>query len=326
MIRFSARAAVAALSLIALATPAFAHATLEVQEAKIGASYKAVLRVPHGCGTEATHTVRIQIPEGFYNAKPMPKAGWTLETVTGPYAQGYENHGTTLTEGVKEIVWSGGNLPNEWYDEFVFRGTFAATLEPGDFVFPTIQECANGTEAWLDQPGGSHPAPSVRLVVVPSGHDEHAGHAMGPASGPAPGVDAAAVSLGSIEITAPFTRATLPNAPVAGGFLTLTNTGTEDDRLVSVTSPISKETQIHEMAMDGDVMKMRQLVDGLPIPAGQRVELAPGGYHLMFLGLTGPVVEGSMVPVTLTFEKAGEITIELPAAGTAADAPATGHH
>lgn len=173
MIRFFARAAVAAVSLAALATPAFAHATLEVQEAKIGASYKAVLRVPHGCGTEATQTVRIQIPEGFYNVKPMPKAGWKLETVTGPYAQGYNNHGTILTEGVKEIVWSEGNLPNEWYDEFVFRGTFAGTLEPGKFYFPSIQECANGEEAWIDvtgAEGAEMPAPSLELVPADAGH------------------------------------------------------------------------------------------------------------------------------------------------------------
>lgn len=173
MIRFSARAAVAAVSFAALATPAFAHATLEVQEAKIGSTYKAVLRVPHGCGTEATQTVRIQIPEGFYNVKPMPKAGWKLETVTGPYAQGYHNHGTILTEGVKEIVWSEGNLPNEWYDEFVFRGNFAGTLEPGKFYFPAIQECANGEEAWIDvtgAEGAEMPAPSLELLPADAGH------------------------------------------------------------------------------------------------------------------------------------------------------------
>lgn len=173
MIRFSARAAAAALSLAALATPAFAHVTLEVQEAKIGSTYKAVVRVPHGCGTEATQTVRIQIPEGFYNVKPMPKAGWTLETVTGPYAQGYDNHGTVVTEGVKEIVWSEGNLPNEWYDEFVFRGTFAGTLEPGKFYFPAIQECATGEEAWIDvtgAEGADMPAPSLELVPADAGH------------------------------------------------------------------------------------------------------------------------------------------------------------
>ena len=173
MINSFARLAVAALSLATLTAPAFAHATLEVQQATIGSSYKAVLRVPHGCGTEATHTVRIQIPEGFFAVKPMPKAGWTLETVTGPYENSYMNHGTELTEGVREIVWSNGNLPNEWYDEFIFRGTFAGSLEPGKFYFPAIQECANGEEAWIEVTGAEDaemPAPSLELVPAEGGH------------------------------------------------------------------------------------------------------------------------------------------------------------
>lgn len=173
MIRILACAAAAA-TLAALCVPAFAHVTLEVQKAGIGSTYKAIVRVPHGCGTEATNTVRIQIPEGFFNVKPMPKAGWNLETVTGPYEQSYDSFGTPVTEGVKEIVWSGGNLPNEWYDEFVFRGTFAPSLTPGKFYFPTIQECANGEEAWIDVTGSEDaemPAPSVELVPGdPAGH------------------------------------------------------------------------------------------------------------------------------------------------------------
>ena len=157
-----------ALAFAALATPAMAHVTLEQQEAKVGSTYKAVLRVPHGCGDQATHTVRVQIPEGLYNVKPMPKAGWTLETVKGPYAKPYDNHGTQLTEGVQEIVWSGGELPNEFYDEFVFRGSFAGDLPVGaTFWFPTVQECANGEEAWLDTTGDENaemPAPGVKLI------------------------------------------------------------------------------------------------------------------------------------------------------------------
>ncbi len=175
MIRTFARAALAATTLIALAAPAFAHVTLEGQEAKLGAGYKAVLRVPHGCGAEATNVVRVQIPEGFFAVKPMPKPGWTLEIITGPYENTYLNHGTEVKEGVKEIVWSGGDLPNEFYDEFVFRGTFAASLEPGKFYFPVIQECASGEEAWLDTSGAegvSKPAPSLVLVPAEGG----AGH------------------------------------------------------------------------------------------------------------------------------------------------------
>lgn len=134
----------------------------------------------------------------------------------------------------------------------------------------------------------------------------------------------APITIGDIAITGPFTRATLPNAPVGGGFLTLTNNGASDDRLVSVSSPIARDAQIHEMAMEGDVMKMRQLVDGLVIPAGQSVVLEPGGYHIMFMGLTQALVEGETVPVTLTFEKAGTITIDLSVGTAAADAP-SGH-
>lgn len=134
----------------------------------------------------------------------------------------------------------------------------------------------------------------------------------------------AAIVVGDIEISGPFTRATLPNAPVAAGFLTIANHGGENDRLVAVESPIAKEGQIHEMAMQGDVMKMQHLPDGIVIPAGETLVLEPGGYHLMFMGLTGPIKEGDKVPVTLTFEKAGTVTIDLIAAGTAADAPAHG--
>ena len=167
MIRSFARATAAVATLAALSAPALAHVTLEVQQAEIGSTYKAVLRVPHGCGTEATHVVRVQIPEGFFAVKPMPKPGWKLETVTGAYAGSYDNHGTAVTEGVTEIIWSDGNLPNEFYDEFVFRGTFAGSLEPGKFYFPAIQECASAEADWLDvtgAEGAGEPAPSLTLV------------------------------------------------------------------------------------------------------------------------------------------------------------------
>lgn len=315
MTRFFARAALGAILLAGSIAPAFAHVTLETAEAPLGSTYKAVLRIPHGCSGEATNTVRVQIPEGFYSAKPMPKAGWTLETVTGSYEGSYDDHGTAVTEGVKEIIWSGGELLDAWYDEFVFRGTVANSLEPGPLRFPTIQECANGQEAWVDV-DGAMPAPSVQLVAATAGAEHH-NHGAPAAAAP--------LTVGDITIEAPFTRATLPNAPVGGGFFTIVNNGQEDDRLVSAESTIAKDTQIHEMAMEGDVMKMRHLDDGLVIPAGGSVTLEPGGFHLMFMGLNGPIVEGDKVSVTLTFEKAGTITLDLVAAGSAADAPAHDH-
>ena len=120
----------------------------------------------------------------------------------------------------------------------------------------------------------------------------------------------AAQGTQALSFTDAFAYATLPNAPVAGGFVHITNTGNTDDRLIAAAAPIAGEMQIHEMAMRGGVMKMRELPDGLLIPAGETVVLKPGGYHLMFMQLNAPLVAGEMVTVTLTFEHAG--TVELP--------------
>lgn len=128
-------------------------------------------------------------------------------------------------------------------------------------------------------------------------------------------------TLGTLEISGGFTRATLPNAPVGAGYLTITNKGTADDTLVSASSPVAGMTQIHEMKMEGDVMKMNEVEGGIVIPAGQSVMLAPGGFHVMFMQLKEPLVEGAMVPVTLTFATAGTIEIELAVGSINADEP-----
>ena len=127
--------------------------------------------------------------------------------------------------------------------------------------------------------------------------------------------------LGALNLSLPFTRATLPNAPVGGGFLTIENEGPEADRLISASSPAAATVQVHEMAMQGDVMKMRHLADGLELPPGETVALSPGGLHLMFMGLKQAFVEGETVPVTLVFEKAGTVELALPVLAAAADAP-----
>ncbi len=122
-------------------------------------------------------------------------------------------------------------------------------------------------------------------------------------------MDMAEHMAGDLMLKAPFARATLPNQPVAGAFLTITNTSAEDDVLVAVSSPIAERGEVHEMAMDGDTMRMRELADGLVIPAGETVELKPGGFHLMFMKLNQPLVEGEMIEATLEFEKAGSVTV-----------------
>lgn len=160
-------------------TAAFAHATYEAKTVEQGSTAKMVLRVPHGCNGEATLKVRIQIPEGIISVKPMPKADWKLEVVTGDYTNAYESHGKKVTGGVKEIIWT-GELPDAFYDEFTFRGQFTEVLPADQTVYiPAIQECANGTAKWINIPAEGQdphdvkdPAPGVK-VVAPAEHHHH---------------------------------------------------------------------------------------------------------------------------------------------------------
>ena len=133
------------------------------------------------------------------------------------------------------------------------------------------------------------------------------------------------IKLGDLVIGHPWSRQSPMAADVAAGYLTIDNTGAAADRLVKVNAAITPKVQLHDMKMDGDVMKMNELPDGLVIPAGESVSLAPGGYHLMFMDLTGPFVEGQSITVTLTFEKAGAVEVQLPVGSPAAKGPAMDH-
>eukprot|EP01034_Spumella_vulgaris_P006098 gene6098-7760_t len=91
--------------------------------------------------------------------------------------------------------------------------------------------------------------------------------------------------IGALEIEHPWTRATAPTAKTGGGFLTITNKGTTPDRLIAARSPVSLKVEVHEMKMDGSVMRMREVDGGIEIPPGATVTLKPGGYHIMFMEL-----------------------------------------
>ena len=117
------------------------------------------------------------------------------------------------------------------------------------------------------------------------------------------------VKLGAIAIGHPYARATVAGQPTGGGYLTLENKGGED-RLLSASAGVSGAVELHSMSMDGDVMRMRQ-VDAIALPAGQTVELKPGGLHIMFVGLKAPLKAGDRFPMKLKFEKAGEVTVEV---------------
>ena len=163
------------IAALLIATPAYAHVTLEGRQAAIGTWYKAVFAVPHGCAGSATTKIRVQIPDGVIDVKPMPKPGWNVEVVKGKYAAPYDFHGGKISEGAKEVVWSGGKLADNNYDEFVISTYLTATLKPDTVLyFPTVQECEHGINRWIDIPADAEhthdtksPAPGVKLIAKP---------------------------------------------------------------------------------------------------------------------------------------------------------------
>jgi copper(I)-binding protein len=120
----------------------------------------------------------------------------------------------------------------------------------------------------------------------------------------------AKIQAGDLVIENTFAFPSPPGALAAGGYVTITNTGTNDDMLTGGASSFSEVTEIHEMKMVEGVMKMRELEQGLKIPAGESVTLQPGGLHVMFMQLTQPLVEGESKPGSLTFASAGEVDVE----------------
>ena len=116
--------------------------------------------------------------------------------------------------------------------------------------------------------------------------------------------------VGGVQIENAYTRATVPGQMAAGGCMKIENKGAAD-QLISASSPVAGEVQLHEMAMDGNVMKMRQVKD-IAVPAGGAVELKPGGLHLMFINIKAPLTAGEAVPVKLKFAKAGEVEVKMP--------------
>ena len=132
---------------------------------------------------------------------------------------------------------------------------------------------------------------------------------------PAYAGDAAA---GGLKISAAWARATPKGAPVGGGYLTITNTGTAPDRLIGGMSDTATRFEIHDMSMDNGVMKMRPVPNGIEIKPGQTVELKPGGYHVMFVGLKKPFAQGEHIKATLKFEKAGDVAVDFVVEGIGA--------
>ena len=132
----------------------------------------------------------------------------------------------------------------------------------------------------------------------------------------APAADTAKV--GDIAIDQPWARASLGNAPNSAAYMILQNTGTVPDRLIGGSTPVATQVQLHTHVMEGGVAKMRP-VDAIEVAPGQPTMLEPGGAHVMLQGLTQKLEEGTTMPLTLVFEHAGKVTLEVPVEGIMAE-------
>lgn len=302
-----------ALLFSAAPVAAFAHPEFEKTDAPVDSAYTANLLMPHGCGGEPTTEIDIKLPEGFVAAKAAPRTDWQVEVVTGKYQKSYTLGGRTVSEGPVEIRWKNGSLPDEYPDTFTFSGQFSGIPAGTAVPFVMTQFCGKKKVVWDDVPKHGqrahdlrHPVPAVMLTDAghPAKHDDDHDHMDGMFM---------PVTAGDLEITAAAVKAMTPGQPVGGGYLTVVNKGKADDRLLSVTlDEGARKVELHDMAMNNDVMTMRKLNDGVPIPAGQTVEMKPAGLHMMIMGVKTPFKAGDTVHATLTFEKAGTVELAIP--------------
>jgi copper(I)-binding protein len=126
----------------------------------------------------------------------------------------------------------------------------------------------------------------------------------------APAALAQNYTQGTLKISHPWARATAQMARSGGAFLTIENTGNTPDKLLKAASPMAAHTQVHTVTMEGDVMRMRE-VPAIELAPKSTTELKPGGYHIMLMELSGPLKAGDKFPLTLVFEKAGTITVDV---------------
>jgi uncharacterized protein YcnI len=166
--------------LVFCAANANAHIVLETPIAQAGSSYRAVLKVGHGCEGSATTQIVVKVPDGVQGAKPMPKAGWRLEIERTALVKPYMSHGRTVTEDVSEIRWTAKSaddyLANAYYDEFVIVGKLPEAS--GTIYWKVSQICEQGRIDWVDIPGANAASisktPAAVLEIKQGAADPHA--------------------------------------------------------------------------------------------------------------------------------------------------------
>lgn len=281
----SIRNVAAAAALMSLSA-AQAHVTLPPGGVTAGSTYNATFRVGHACeAANATTALRVRLPDGFTLIDVPLRAGWQVE------AKG------------REVTWTASSaqaaLPAAEKTTFNLRGR--VTDKPGTLWFKVLQSCDQGSADWAELPsadGVKSAFPAARLEVLPAG-------------------------VAPVDVRDAWARPTVPGQRSTGVYAKLTSG--VGGRLLGGSSPLAESVEVHEMAMEGDVMRMRALDKGLELPAGQGVELRPGGLHLMLTGVKQALPSGSTLPVTLRFVdkdgREGSLALQVPV--TAGDPGAT---
>ncbi|MBK6998453.1 MAG: YcnI family protein [Rhodoferax sp.] len=173
---------IATCALLTCGTATFSHVVLGEPAALAGTSYRATLRVGHGCDGSPVTALHVTIPAGFMGAKPMPKPGWVLSLKFEKLAKPYQSHGKTISEDVSEITWTAASkeywLPDAYYDEFVLRGGLPASAGP--MWFKVLQTCEKGSIDWAEVPASGTStkglkAPAALLEIIESGAARHSG-------------------------------------------------------------------------------------------------------------------------------------------------------
>jgi periplasmic copper chaperone A len=176
----------------------------------------------------------------------------------------------------------------------VFRSSINDQVAVGSTLYiPVTQTCETGQNAWIETPSAGQdykslksPAPNLKIIAAKD----------------------SSLKLGDLTITHAWSREAPPAAKTAGGYMSIKNQGTAD-RLISVESNYASAVEIHEMSNVNNVMTMRKLEAGLEIKSGETIVFAPGGYHVMFMGVKEPAKAGASFAATLVFEKAGRMDV-----------------
>ncbi|WP_298235188.1 copper chaperone PCu(A)C [uncultured Azohydromonas sp.] len=272
------------------AASARAHVTLPPGGATAGSTYPAAFRVGHAC-KDAASTTGIRVR--------LPDGFTLIDAQPRP--------GWTLNASAREVAWTAGSaqaaLPKDERTTFNLRGRLPD--KPGTLWFKVLQSCDQGSADWAEIPagGGAVAFPAARLDVLPAG-------------------------VAPVDVREAWARPTVPGQRSTGVYGRLT--AGAGIRLVGGSTPLAESVEVHQMAMEGNVMRMRALEQGLELPPGQGVELAPGGYHLMVTGLRQPVAAGSTLPLTLRFidgeGRESSLALQVPVPAKAPEASAHTQH